>query len=139
MQEFEFRRTHPIGSARYLTRADLEKERSSTLADLLRKFPGAQIVFDAKSGAANLASGRALAPAAFMRAAPPCFAQVYVDGVAVSASTGGRRDAPPNLNDYHAEDLEAVEYYSSPATTPAEFRTTTSSCGTLVLWTREAH
>jgi hypothetical protein len=140
MQAFEYRRTHPMGSARYLTRAELEKERSSTLADLLRRFPGARIVFDPKSNAANLASARALAPAAMMRTAPPCFAQIFIDGVQVFGASGDRRgSAPPNLNEIHADDLEAVEYYSSPASTPAEFRTTTSSCGTLVLWTREAH
>jgi hypothetical protein len=141
MQEFEFRRTHAFGSARFITRADLDREPSTTLAELVRRLPGAQIVYDPRTNGAYLASGRVLPPGALMQVAPPCFAQVLVDGTPAFGATNDRRGrgTPLDLNDYHAADLEAVEYYSSPASTPAELRSSTASCGTLVVWTREAH
>jgi TonB-dependent Receptor Plug Domain len=141
MQAFEFRRTHHQGSGRFVTRAELDQSRQSTLSDLVRRMPGAQIVNSPSSNAKNLASGHLLAPGAMIHTARPCFSQVFVDGVQIYGPTGSARDGiePPNLDDFHLDDLEAVEYYSTPSSTPPEFRTLTSSCGTLVLWTREAH
>jgi outer membrane receptor for ferrienterochelin and colicin len=140
MQAFEFRRTHHQGSGRFLTRSDLEQNHQSALSDLIRRMPGAQIVSNPHSNAKNLASIHTIAPGALIRAAPPCFSQVFVDGVQIYGMTVSTRGSdPPNLDDFHVEDLEAVEYYSSPSSTPPEFRTLTSQCGTLVLWTREAH
>lgn len=139
MQPFEYRRTHLHGSGRFVTREQLQQYEHSTLSDVLRRLPGAQIVSATNSQNKYLASGRSLAPHALVRTAPPCFAQVFVDGVQIYGDGGaGGGGAPPNLDDFHVDDLEGIEYYGILSSTPAEFRTLSSSCGTLVLWTREA-
>ena len=138
MQQFEDRRVHHNGSGRFLTRDDLQKNEHSTLSDVLRRLPGAQIVHSPRSTDSYLATGRSLAAHSLMRAAPPCYAQIFIDGVQVYSMETGRGSPPPNIDDFHIDDLEAVEYYGIAASTPAEFRTMTSTCGTLVLWTREA-
>ena len=135
MRGFEQRRTQHIGSGRFLTRADLEASSRSTLANVLRRFPGARI---ARGGAASeeyLTTGQSPGPHALSRPPAPCYAQVFVNGVQVYAT--GRGD-PPNLREYDVNDIEAIEYYAQPSSTPPQFRTMNADCGTLVLWTRYA-
>jgi CubicO group peptidase (beta-lactamase class C family) len=45
---------------------------------------------------------------------------------------------PPDLEQIHVRDLENVDCYGSPSSTPLEFRGGTATCGTLVLWTPES-
>jgi hypothetical protein len=63
-----------------------------------------------------------------------CFCQVYVDGIRVFVPNGNT--AAPDLSQYDAGTLEAVEYYAGPATTPLEYGGDGAACGTLLLWTR---
>ena len=59
---------------------------------------------------------------------PNCFVAVYIDGI---LST----QVPTDFNRLSPQDYAIAEFYSSPESTPAEFGQ--SSCGTLLLWTRE--
>jgi hypothetical protein len=53
---------------------------------------------------------------------------VYIDGI---KSTNVMQD----FNRLSPDDFAIAEFYASPETTPAEFGA--STCGTLLLWTRE--
>jgi hypothetical protein len=134
MRGFEQRRTQHIGSGRFITRADLEAASRSTLGNVLRRLPGARIVHG-PAMEEYLGSRQSVGPHALNRPPAPCYAQVFVNGVQTYAM--GRGD-PPNLKELDVNDVEAVEYYAQPASTPPQFRTMNADCGTLVLWTRYA-
>jgi hypothetical protein len=62
---------------------------------------------------------------------------VYVDGLKVFAMSSSSGEQPPfDLREEPLTQLQALEYYPNPATTPAELRDGNSSCGTLLLWHR---
>jgi len=64
-----------------------------------------------------------------------CYALVYVDGLLANP---GRPTEPFDINAFPTMQIEAVEYYASPAETPLEYSKWNTSCGVLVLWTRRA-
>jgi len=74
-------------------------------------------------------------PHALNRPPAPCYAQIFLNGVQFYAMGRGE---PPNLNEIDVNDIEAIEYYGQPSSTPAQFRTMDSDCGTLALWMRFA-
>ncbi len=43
----------------------------------------------------------------------------------------------PDFSQYDIRNFTAVEYYAGGASLPVQFNATGSSCGTLLLWTRE--
>ncbi len=136
MRGFELRRLHHQGTGRFLTRADLESARRTTLVNVLRRLPGVRIIHAGAAMSDYLATGESPGPHALLHAPAPCYAQVLVNGVGLYAP--GRGD-PPNLNDFDLNDLEAIEYYSQASSTPPEFRSLDVDCGTLLLWLRSAH
>lgn len=140
MRAFEERRQNHHASGRFITREDLAKQELRRLPDVLRRLPGVHIASGSSNNAAFLASNRSQGPRALAGPPRPCFAQIFVDGVQIYGNDGGRRPTsePPNLNEWDVRNLEAIEYYGSPSSTPPEFRTLSSMCGTLVLWTRES-
>lgn len=133
MRPFYRRRDHGPGGGRLLDRDELEELGSPTLVDLLRRLPGTRIIHAGAAMEDYLATGGAPGPHALTHAPQPCYAQIFVNGSRMFAQGHG---TPPNLNLFDVNDLEAVEYYSQPSSTPVEFRTLDSDCGTLVLWTR---
>jgi hypothetical protein len=140
MRAFEDRRQNHQAGGRFIAREDLARQELRRLPDVLRRLPGVHIANGASNNAAFLASNRSQGPRAMTGPPQPCFAQIFVDGVQVYGNDGARRPTsePPNLNEWDVRNLEAIEYYSSPSSTPPEFRSLTSMCGTLVLWTRES-
>ena len=56
---------------------------------------------------------------------------LYLDGTRISD-----RDDPIPLDMIPTIDIEVVEIYDGPATTPAEFSGSTSQCGVIAIWTR---
>jgi hypothetical protein len=56
-----------------------------------------------------------------------CPPQYWLDGIPLQ-SGGADEFAPDNV--------EAIELYSSPATTPPQFNTRSATCGTVVIWSR---
>ncbi len=61
-----------------------------------------------------------------------CFAQIFLDGMRIVK--GGDSY---NIDQHTVQDLMAVEVYKGGATTPAQFGGSNSSCGTVLLWTRD--
>ncbi|HEY5219342.1 MAG TPA: carboxypeptidase-like regulatory domain-containing protein [Gemmatimonadaceae bacterium] len=66
-----------------------------------------------------------------------CFATIYIDGVLRFVGPDSPSNPPPDLNELNADDFAGAEYYPGGASVPAEYNATGSSCGVLLLWTRE--
>ena len=125
LREFEERKK--LGMGKFITRAQLEAREGRRLGEVLSTLVGARITF--RSGGAYVTGSRG--PRSIN--SPYCMANVFLDHFQVS---GRRGDPPFDVNSILPEDVEAIEYYSSAATTPLEFSTLNSACGVLVIWTR---
>jgi hypothetical protein len=56
-----------------------------------------------------------------------CRPQYWVDGVPLESGSA---------EEFSPDNVEAIELYASPATTPPQFSTRSRTCGTVVVWTR---
>lgn len=133
-----------VGLGKFLTREDLQKVEGHSIASVLGQLSGVQVV-RGSSASAWLASGRGPRSlsgasvtlpdaASYQRGArAACYAQVWVDGVHVYKA----RDGEPlfDLSSIMSREIEAVEYYTGPAETPAIYANLKSTCGVLVVWT----
>lgn len=128
-------------------RNELDSLRGTSVGELLRReAKGAKLIRYARTGALLVATGRGMGTISLLPLADPndsrspraCFAQVIVDGVRIYAPDAVNRFAAPNLDQFDAASLEAVEFYAGPATTPPEFLGAGTQCGTLLLWTRRS-
>jgi hypothetical protein len=119
MAEFEERRQRGVGA--FITRREIEARNSSRPSDVVRTIPGVRLV--------RTPSGT---------------------GIRFPSSGSGRRDCPPmmwidgqrvpgmEIDVLNLRDIEALELYQGPSTTPLRFSIGSSgtSCGTVVVWTR---
>jgi hypothetical protein len=62
-----------------------------------------------------------------------CYSRVYLDQAIVYR---GPPQRPFDLNSINAEQVEAIEFYASPAQVPAKYQGLDTDCGVLVIWTR---
>lgn len=140
MRIFEQRRAMGIG--RFIVEADLSKDQSRPLADVLRKMPGAMIARD--KGTAYIVSSRGTAtidnqpafqlPDQRRLRKGLCPISVIVDGVSVYRGTG---EPPFDVNQVPTADVLAIEFYAGPSQVPAELTSSGAvACGLLVLWTK---
>jgi len=118
LAEFWSRRARGFG--KFLTRDEIEDKRASQFVDVVRNVSGVRI---------QMARGRPdirFRGAAFgnPRDCPP---QYWLDGIPLQS--GGADEFSP-------DNVEAIELYSSPATTPPQFNTRNATCGTVVVWSR---
>ena len=101
------------------TRADLDAFDPVRTSELMHRIPGVTI-----------ASGPDGTQAVSRRSASitlgPCAMQIYIDGLPVSTW---------HLDRVHPDWLEAVEVYQGVGT-PMQYRTTLTSCGVVLMWTR---
>lgn len=124
---FEERRRGGVG--RFLTEADLRKNDNRTLTSLARNM--GNINFACPRAGADLGKcfpvpGRQRSKYAILGST--CEIAVYIDGIA----------SPDNdLERLRAIDFSGIEYYAGSAIIPAEYNGTGSSCGVLLLWTRD--
>jgi hypothetical protein len=63
-----------------------------------------------------------------------CLFTVYVDGQKIFSA--GEGNEPPDFAKMHVEDFYGVEVYPSIAQAPAQYTTTGTNCGVILLWTR---
>lgn len=126
------------GMGQYVTEAEFRKGDNRTMANLLSaRFSGLQTVN--RRSATYLVSSRVQCsgPALLAKCgSPSCFVTVYVDGVRTFDASMGVQAAPDFA---HLSPMEyaAAEFYSGGSTLPDGISPTNSSCGTLLLWTRE--
>jgi hypothetical protein len=132
------RTTHAGGS--FIMDSVLRASENEKLPDLLGRMPG--IVKVPVGANTYLASGRATGdggPVFLSRSGANawCFVTVYENGIKTFQGPSGSGNAPPDFNRMNVSDYSAVEYYPGGASLPPQFNATGSSCGTLLLWTRE--
>jgi len=119
IEDFYRRRAKGIGGT-YYTRDDIDARHVSRLSDVLRDAPGVRFI-RVRGG-----SGIRFDSPANMRR--DCLPQYWVDGQRV-----------PNveLDDFSARDIEGVELYAGPSSTPSQFsQGAVTTCGTVVIWSR---
>ena len=108
------------GFGKFVTRGDIEERGTSEFVELMRSVPGVSIQ--------NYRGRRDIrfrgAVGSMFR---DCRPQYWVDGVPLE---GG------SAEEFSPDNVEAVELYASPATTPPQFSTRDRTCGTVVVWTR---
>ena len=107
------------GFGHYLTRADIERRAAHEFVDLARMVPSVSI--STRGGRKTIRLNRGAG-----RDCPP---QYVVDGMRIE---NGSPD------EFTPQDVEAVEFYSGPATVPPQFapRFNSYTCGAIVIWTR---
>ena len=143
---FEERRK--LGAGQFVTRAQLERQESRRLSDIMSSLRATKIV----SGSGNhawLGNTRSpfgntatcfLAGSDLANMAKPCvcYATVFLNGVLVY----GRDEKDEILFDVNSipvGSIESIEYYASAGVTPMQFTQSRSfDCGTLVIWTRRS-
>ena len=141
MRPFEARRQR--GTGFFLTREQLERQGDRKLSEIMRRaVPGLRMVNSGDGSGTFIATerGTGTTPGALSGKPPrPCYAQVFMDGMRIYGQRWGAdaTSPPPDLNSFATHGIEAIEFYRPGGGTPPEFRTDTSHCGTLVIWTRD--
>jgi hypothetical protein len=69
-------------------------------------------------------------------ASAECYSQIYLDDILVYRGENG--EDLFDVNSIPANQIEAIEYYASPAELPARYSGLNSPCGALVIWTRRS-
>ena len=107
------------GFGHYLTRADIERRGAHEFVDLARMVPS--VTISTRGGQKTIRLNRGAG-----RDCPP---QYVVDGMRIEAGSP---------DEFTPQDVEAVEFYSGPATVPPQFapRFNSYTCGAIVIWTR---
>ncbi|MEP6779664.1 MAG: carboxypeptidase regulatory-like domain-containing protein [Gemmatimonadaceae bacterium] len=128
-----------VGLGKFLTRDELAAMENRSLAAVFFQMSAVKVV-SGVGGNAWIASARGGRHQLLnvsdrkMGAKPACYAQVYVDNLLVY---GGRPEETLfNLNSLSADRIEALEYYASPAETPARYSGLGATCGVVVIWSR---
>ncbi len=127
-----FMRRRAKGGGFFFTRGAIDSSHTRTLDQLLRgsttagliRGPGGQVFLASRSAQHEFGI---------------CWVQIFLDGAFIyhpSATIDIEHNPPPDLKGLLTSQLEAVEFYPNPATTPVQFREGDPSCGTLVLWSR---
>jgi hypothetical protein len=119
----EFYRRSVRGGGWFVRRADIEARRSSYLSDVLRGIAGIRVV---RLPRGNGSTVRFVSSGSSRRDCPPVF---WVDGQRVENF---------ELDDLPPRDVEGIELYQGPSTTPAQFANNAGAryCGAVIIWTR---
>jgi hypothetical protein len=120
IEDFHLRRTRGIGA--YVTREEILARGASRPTDALRNQPGLRVV---RMRGSN--SGVRFLSSAVLRR--DCMPMIWLDG---------QRAPGMEVDDLPVSDIEGIELYSGPSTTPLQFSQSaaSSTCGTIVVWSR---
>ena len=124
--DFEKRRSLATGT--FFTRAQLEAASGRPLANFLKVDASATIASGPGNGSYVALDGSA-------GGAKPCYAAVVRDGLRIYPFESSN---PPDLDKLFTEQFAGIELYRKPALVPPELRDA-STCGALVLWTRDGN
>lgn len=121
IEDFHRRRVRGIGN--FITLEEIRKRESGTTTDLLRSVPGLRVVRLRDGGKGVRFPATSIMPR-------DCKPMVWIDG---QKAPGLEVDQVP------FRDIEGIEVYSGPSTTPMQFSQAASSysCGTIVIWSRQ--
>lgn len=146
-----FEEHRKIGLGTFFTRADLQKMDQQRVSDIIAHARGARI-HNASAGRAFLYSSRRPVtsidprgtkgdPSRFGRENAGmgvpyglCYAQVYMDDRLVYR--GEESEQVFDINSINPNQIEAIEYYSGPGSTPMRYSRQNANCGVIVIHTR---
>jgi hypothetical protein len=118
IEDFYRRRTRGIGT--YVTRDEIDARRASRVSDALRDTPGIRFV--------RVRGGTGVR---FMSAPSnrrDCVPMLWLDG---------QRAPGMEVDDLPVNEIEGIELYHGPSTTPMQFsQGAVTTCGTIVVWSR---
>lgn len=119
IQSFYERVERGIGA--YVTRSDILSRKPMSTTDMLRTIPGIRVV-----------RGRGVDGVRFMTSAAmrrDCMPMVWLDG---------QRAPGMEVGEVPVSDVEGIELYNGPSTTPMQFSQgpAAPTCGVVVVWTR---
>jgi len=109
------------GFGKFVTRAEIEQRGSSQFVDVVRTVPS--VTIQSSRGRPDIRF-RGAGYGAMFRDCPP---QYWLDGIPLERGVA---------DEFTPENVEAIELYASPATTPPQFNTRNATCGTVVVWSR---
>lgn len=116
-----------LGLGQFLDRDELSRRESQRLGDLMSTMRGARMLRSGQSST-YLASNRTRSIGGV------CYAHVWLDNNPMYL---GRQGEPLyNLNELIVAQIEAIEYFPNPASTPAKYNNLNADCGVLVVHTR---
>lgn len=116
----DFYRRRERGQGHFITRAEIEARRTSRLSDVVRSIPGLRLVRTRGGFGVRFVSA-----ASVQR---DCAPMIWLDG---------QRAPGMELDELQASDIEGIELYNGPSTTPLRFsQHHFTTCGTIVIWTR---
>jgi len=119
LDQFERRRGTNPGT--FVTRADIERRNSRTGTDVVRNIPGIRLVPVRGGGGYKVVMNRGAG-------ARTCYPQMFYH----NTPYGG------DLDDFSADDIEALEVYVGVAEIPPELdKGGRGICGAIVVWTRD--
>lgn len=135
-----FEENRRAGLGHFITRDELAKSEGLKIGDVLSMVQGAGVVRGRTSGAWVMAK-RSVSSAVYRPDTAEmlrgivvgCYAQVYLDGQLQNPT---QPTEPFDVNSIPITQIEAVEWYASPAQTPARYARLGSPCGVLVIHTR---
>lgn len=118
----DFYRRRAQGGGIYFTREDIDARNPSKLTDILRNSPGLHMVLTPNGLSYVL---RFVSASRSRRDCPP---QFWLDGQRLNGF---------EIDDIPPKDVEGIELYQGPSTTPSQFSSGwNTSCGTVVVWSR---
>lgn len=108
------------GRGRFITLAEIEKRNALNMTDLLRTIPGFRVTANGFRNNVRVRGSR-------------CAPLVWLDGQGLFAGD-------VDLDSFNPMTFEGIEVYNGGASVPVEFQgnqRVSSSCGTIVLWSRQ--
>jgi hypothetical protein len=140
LQAFEERRK--AGGGYFITEKEIRKWDSGALTNVVRQIPGIDVRCARGGGMVSnnchASTKRSTGKYALSKGAgvSDCPVDVYLDGTLYySQVDGGGGDN--DLQKLAANQFAAIEFYSGGARIPVQYNKTGSSCGVMLLWTRE--
>lgn len=140
----KFEENRKLGLGKFWTRDDLKPLDALKVGSLLESVPSVNVVAGQwlmrRRGVTTLGAGGKFYRIEQLNGridsirAAVCPVTIYVDRKRLFG--GGEGEPIPNLRSITVESIEAIEFYSGPASTPAEYSGLNSNCGVLVLHTR---
>lgn len=131
LRDFNERRRASVGG-QFLDSTVIVKWENRRTGDLFSTLSGVDVK---RGGSAAFLSGSRAPPS--IRAGvsssrpPPCFMDIYLDGAPVAL---GNRAF--DVNSLGLNHVAAIEVYSGPANTPAQYNRTSNGCGVVLIWTK---
>ena len=119
LPEFWARRARGFG--KFVTRDEIQQKGASRFVDIVRSVSGVQIM--THRGRQEIRF-RGAGVGSMFRDCPP---QYWLDGIPLMSGSA---------EEFSPDNVEAIELYAGPATTPARFNTRSPTCGTVVVWSR---